>query len=606
MELHLKSTEYKSQDDSPNPETGSTVDQANESLETEVEGFDFFVLKERFPSLIHSLDRFRNTLLEKHEDITPLKAWEFQELGLQAADRIASIQGEESLQILQIISQNFPSQAKSLLNIKVSDDFKKEMRHNIEVLGRNLNLQPPDAALFVNGLFFDADTLDVNSLIETLRTELRVLDGLHDIGIKSATAAPLLALDFTSTSKDFAIDIRDSAITWVNDIETNPVYSRWPSSLMDLLRPTFPGILRNIRKNLFNLVLIINPIKHESQALLKLAESFVIHLAPLRLGLVFDLRNDDSTLEDDYRAILSAFNYVSQQKNAQEALGFLTDIYAQVESRDVTHADIFSQMKRSYTKLSSDQISDILGEDSDFDYGQQLALEFLDRLGMPNSPQSLLNGVPLSQSSLNIDDFEEAVLTEVMQQTSSIQKAVYRGKLTDYDNLMDYLMQQPHVMPRLNQRILSSEDPKYLDISGVPNNHIENVNILNQLSNRDMTATLLSNLKYFESKKRDAILGQSVHFQTFWIVADLNDEYGKTLFKNGLKHIKSTSATRIAFIPNSEGNKLIARNKNLNQLVWAASHVYNNNDAVNIVLRWLDNTDSDSYDIPVSEILYFM
>lgn len=73
-------------------------------------------------------------------------------------------------------------QAKSLLAQKVSDDFKKEMKHNIESLGRNLNLQPPDAALFVNGMFFDADTLDLVSLMDTLRTELDVLSGLHDIG----------------------------------------------------------------------------------------------------------------------------------------------------------------------------------------------------------------------------------------------------------------------------------------------------------------------------------------------------------------------------------------------------------------------------------------
>lgn len=55
------------------------------------------------------------------------------------------------------------------------------MKHNIEILGRNLNLQPPDAALFVNGLFFDADSLEIGSLLETLRTELRVLDGLYKL-----------------------------------------------------------------------------------------------------------------------------------------------------------------------------------------------------------------------------------------------------------------------------------------------------------------------------------------------------------------------------------------------------------------------------------------
>lgn len=123
----------------------------------------------------------RSSLLEKTDEIAPLKAWEFQDLGLQAAERVAQIQGEEALQILQFTAQNFPSQAKSLLHVRVSDDFKMEMKHNTEVLGKELNFQPPDSALYVNGLYFDAETIDVGTLVETLRGELRVLSGLHKL-----------------------------------------------------------------------------------------------------------------------------------------------------------------------------------------------------------------------------------------------------------------------------------------------------------------------------------------------------------------------------------------------------------------------------------------
>lgn len=140
-----------------------------------------FIYRSRYPHLSHSLDRLRSSLLEKHDKIEPLKAWEFQELGLQAAQRVAEIDGEEALQILQFTAQNFPSQAKSLLVQTVSDDFKKEMKHNIDILGKTLNIQPPDSSLFVNGLFYDADTLDVGNLLETLRSELRVLDGLYKL-----------------------------------------------------------------------------------------------------------------------------------------------------------------------------------------------------------------------------------------------------------------------------------------------------------------------------------------------------------------------------------------------------------------------------------------
>lgn len=180
VELHLKSTEYKSQDDAPRSDDNKAND--DQEVENDVEGFDFAKLKERYPHLAHSLDRLRTSLLEKSDEIAPLKAWEFQDLGLQASERVAQIQGEEALQILQFTAQNFPTQAKSLLHVRVSDDFRNEMKHNVDVLGKELNFQPPDAALYVNGLYFDAETVDVGTLVETLRGELRVLSGLHKLG----------------------------------------------------------------------------------------------------------------------------------------------------------------------------------------------------------------------------------------------------------------------------------------------------------------------------------------------------------------------------------------------------------------------------------------
>lgn len=66
----------------------------------------------------------------------------------------------------------------------------------------------------------------------------------------------LLALGSSGNmeKQEFAMDIRDSAIIWVNDIEQDSAYGRWSSSLTELLRPTFPGMLRNIRRNFYNLV----------------------------------------------------------------------------------------------------------------------------------------------------------------------------------------------------------------------------------------------------------------------------------------------------------------------------------------------------------------
>lgn len=335
------------------------------------------------------------------------------------------------------------------MHTTVSEDFKAEMKNNIDVFARNLNLQPPDAALFLNGMYFDAETLDVETLLDTLKQESQILDGLNRIGFRGSVSGPLLALDFASQAKEFAIDIRDSSVIWVNDLEVDKEYKRWGGSVMDMLRPTFPGMMRSVRKNFFNLVLVFDPVKPEIRDIIRMAESFVSNMAPLRLGLVLDTRAGTGDLNELYRTINCAFNYMHQKQGPREALSFMMDIYAATEkTEEVTLDTLRKVFKKTNSKMTTDDVEDALGDDSDFDYGRQLSEEFIERLGVKKLPQALLNGVLLAEKSLNRDDFEELILTEIMQQTPTLQKSIYRGDLGDGENVIDYLMQQPHVMLR--------------------------------------------------------------------------------------------------------------------------------------------------------------
>lgn len=73
-------------------------------------------------------------------------------------------------------------------------------------------------------------------------------------------------------------------------------------------------------------MLVIDPITPEARDILKLTESFVVHLAPIRLGIIFDLRKSNENTLEQYRGLVCAFNYVSQKKSSSDALGFLTDV----------------------------------------------------------------------------------------------------------------------------------------------------------------------------------------------------------------------------------------------------------------------------------------
>lgn len=135
-----------------------------------------------YPDKHAELDAFQTHLSETSHEIGALKVWQFQELSHQAAERILSSSPAEALNVLTDIAQNFPIQAKSLIRTKVSNEMKKEMKQNQDIFFGSLHIQPSDTALFINGLFFDLDSVDVLSLLESLRGELRVMEALHKIG----------------------------------------------------------------------------------------------------------------------------------------------------------------------------------------------------------------------------------------------------------------------------------------------------------------------------------------------------------------------------------------------------------------------------------------
>ncbi|KAJ9575218.1 hypothetical protein L9F63_025829 [Diploptera punctata] len=453
-------------------------------------------LKQLYPDMRENLDKLRLHLIESSNEMAPLKVWQVQELSLQAAERIMNSPKEEALKVLTNTAQNFPLQARSLVRTVVKEDLKQEIKRNQEMFSSSLNLQSSDTALFVNGMFFDLDVIDVISLLEVIRQELRVMEGLHKIGIRDPYMRSLLSLDFSSGSSstpEYAIDIRDSAVMWINDIEHDKQYRRWSDSLMELLRPTFPGMLRSVRRNLYNLVILANPAKKEAKPLLKLAESFYVHTAPLRIGLVFAVNPDQSVSGqmDAGVALLNAFNYVSDVKDAYHGLSFITDVYATLkEDRDIEVEDVISLLR---TKYRSADVDEIFGEDSEYDTGRRLARDFVERSGFRKMPQALINGIPIGEKHLNGEDFEEAVLSEIMNQTPLYQKAVYKGEFTESDSALDFIMNQPNVMPRLNDRVLSQDKSQYLDVTG--QSLAEEVPLTLQtfssLSPRDKTATMI-------------------------------------------------------------------------------------------------------------------
>eukprot|EP00092_Neocalanus_flemingeri_P004418 GFUD01004753.1.p1 GENE.GFUD01004753.1~~GFUD01004753.1.p1 ORF type:complete len:1525 (-),score=439.73 GFUD01004753.1:373-4947(-) len=555
VELQIKSTEYKAQDDTKLDSEDN--DDSGEESEEEVEGFLFNTLKTLHPDKVDKLAEMKQHLLDLNNDMAPMKVWQLQDLSMQAAQRIMASPDDERLKVMSDLASNFPSHARSLSKTTVSKDLKKEVKKNSDIFYSSLNVQPNDAALFINGQYFDMDFTDIFTILDTLRSEERVLGGLGSLGLTAKQTQSLLTLDLGSKQQTYGVDVRDTAVHWINDIEKDKLYKGWPGSVQELLRPTFPGMLRSIKKNFFNIVVMCDPAKAVSKPVLKLVESFYVHRAPTRIGLVFSVdTNLDKIGENDPGvAIANAFNYISTNKEPYDALAFITDVYSKGEDgEDVSLSDVRDTFMDSYG--ADVKMEDVFGEDSEYDVGRSLSEDFIIRSGLGSLPQVLMNGVPFEQKYLTSEDFEEQLLTTIMKETQVLQRAVYKNQLTDSMDMLDYLMQRENIMPRLNQRILASANTPMIAFAGEQLAGLS-LDSFSTLDKRSMASTLARHLPYLVGKEGSKI--SKLRMVTVWIVVDLESASGRAVAKAAVAHVKSTNQMRIGVVHNSPNPGMISK-----------------------------------------------
>ncbi|KAG7169373.1 UDP-glucose:glycoprotein glucosyltransferase 1-like [Homarus americanus] len=443
VELAIKSTEYKAQDDTKVQEDEERHEE-DEEQEVEVEGFLFSKLESLHPEKEEELNQLRKHLEESRHEMAPMKVWQLQHLSMQAAQRIIE------------------------------------------------------------------------------------------------------------STQEYGIDIRDSAIMWMNNIETDKAYRKWPSTIGELLRPTYPGMLRSIKKNLHNLVIVADPVKSTTADLIRLVESFVTHSAPVRVGLVMSVNPEESLrgYDDAGLAMLCAFNYVAENMAGREdsnykALQFLIEVYSSTQE-DVTVTDVTNMFKSKYPSIDLD---DVFDEDSDYDVGRMLAQDFVEKAGITNLPQALMNGVPLPEKHLNVDEFEEVVLMEVMRATQSVQRAVYNGELTNSHDVVDWLMALPNIMPRLNERILNTKSSTYIDLTDTSDKLLNGISVeaFSTFKSPEMSAIIANSCHYITTKSEPAVRPLTV-----WVVGDFDTYEGRDLLLEAVKYLRESNSVRLCAIHNRD------------------------------------------------------
>uniref|UniRef100_A0A8C5A477 UDP-glucose ceramide glucosyltransferase-like 1 n=1 Tax=Gadus morhua TaxID=8049 RepID=A0A8C5A477_GADMO len=417
VELAIKSTEYRAVDDTQVKETSCGLD--------EMMMLRSFLLPVRksHPELQGGLGELRKHLVESSDDMAPLKVWELQDLSFQAAAKILSVPKFDALKLMRDLSQDFPSKAR--LTLILMDTSLTAGSSSLQRLSETLGLHPGDAALFINGQNIDLDTHTPFSILDMLRGEARVLEGLHNLGVTGEHQGKMLRLPVGVVEDSYALDIRHPAIMWMNDIESDPMYRGWPSGVQELLRSTFPGVIRQIRRNFFNLVLFLDPAHQQTVELVKLSELFYKHMIPLRIGFIFVVNTEEEV--DGFTDVGVAFyrllSYIAEEYDLSQALTSVVSMYSKIRVGESLSVDtITAFLKRKFPKANAGRI---LGLDSEYDERRQAGPRFYQESGLGALPVALFNGVPLDPGEMDPEELETLLLQRIMDATNVFQRAAF-------------------------------------------------------------------------------------------------------------------------------------------------------------------------------------
>ncbi|KAA8582021.1 hypothetical protein FQN60_008761, partial [Etheostoma spectabile] len=496
-------------------EVNATVIGENDPVD-EVQGFLFGKLKTLYPELKEQLKELRKHLVESTNEMAPLKVWQMQDLSFQTAARILAAPAVEALTVMKDLSQNFPTKARSITKTVVNSEIRKEIGENQKFFKGTLGLQPGDSALFINGLHIDLDTQDIFS-------EARVMEGLRSLHIDTPYIHDILKLNVQPSDSDYAVDIRNSAISWINNLETDHRYSSWPYNVQELLRPTFPGVIRQIRKNFHNLVIILDPTQENAAELLSVAEMFYANNIPLRIGLVFVVSDEDDIdgMQDAGVALVRAYNYVSDEVDSQSAFEAVISMFNRVPiGGKLSVGDVVKVLEKRFPYV---EVSSVLGADSSYDSNR-------------------------------------------------------KGELATDHDVVDFIMNQPNVVPRINPRVLSTSRT-YLDLSDTNNFFVDDYARFSTLDTKQKSTAVANSMNYM-TKKDDGYIRPV----TFWVVGDFDKPSGRQLLYDAIRHMKTSNNVRLGMVNNPSAAPS-AETSRVARAIWAAMQTQSANNAKNFITK---------------------
>lgn len=253
---------------------------------------DYIVIDDRQASESPSNSEAQKVILDEDEEITdikPLEKSDLASLGLKAASFV--LESDSPFETLLKLTQDFPKYSTSVAAHNVSEDFEAEHSANrMQMVPAGVNV------LWMNGVQLSDRQIQPFTLADMLRGERKLINGVLDLGLTGKEAVALLGHSDVAAAKaepeattfDWRDEIEEGkVIIWLNNLEKDKRYEKFPKSLTALLNLPRPGQLPHIRRDMFNLVVPVDFTKMEDLELITgQLLTFLKRLVPVRFGLV--------------------------------------------------------------------------------------------------------------------------------------------------------------------------------------------------------------------------------------------------------------------------------------------------------------------------------
>ncbi|POW09259.1 hypothetical protein PSTT_06979 [Puccinia striiformis] len=414
--------------------------------------------------------------------LKPLKAAEIFDIGAKATQHVLS--SPSPLSALRKLTEDFPLVAHTLVNEWVPGRISTELRLELKENMAN-SIPPGQSVIWMNGLQISSlvslENLNLFKLVEIMRNERRWIGSLSSLGLNSLQARNLIIdeklnsamnpeassgsaigeIDASSLGVRFDASDRQEgggAIIWLNDLENDPRYSMWPSTLRAILRPTFPGQLHPIGRNLINVVLGLDLTQTQNlHTLGHVIEAFITRTLPIRWGIVPIPTKDPSEGEK----ISRSFWDMTEALGPMEALKFIKEFTQNLEeeSRKIDIKKFVIQANERVSNENESSSKDIKSDqDEKFKIWLNKSQLYSSRLSLCSNDHSLPACMLINGRFFPMEENYRSHLQETATlHTGFIQHQVYYNLLKDDQNVADYLYDLPLVHRARNDLVFPSE-----------------------------------------------------------------------------------------------------------------------------------------------------